>query len=248
MKWSHATGLLVTLTTMAAGGVWAGCSSNDNGNDAGTDGGGSDVVQQKDTGTTDSGGNDSGGGDASDGGGIVVDASALDCNYYCTSIMAACTGTNQQYLDQATCVSMCSAGIPNDAGAGATSGDSLACRMYHLSVAATSTANAATHCPHAGPFGFGQCGSICQDFCQQFFTSNCSNDTLAYATRDACNTYCATAPGSDASAGDPGQAASSPAMACKEYHLENAIKTGGDGGGGHCGHAGAVSAGGVCPN
>ena len=243
MKWTQATGLLATFGLIAAGGVWAGCSGGGGDNDGGTDSGGNDVQQNKDT-----GGGDSGGGDTGSDTGTGIDASVLDCNYYCTSIMGACTGTNQQYLDQATCVSMCTSGIPNDAGAGATSGDSLACRMYHVSVAATSTANAAIHCPHAGPFGFGQCGSICEDFCQQFFTSNCANDTLAYPTRDACNAYCAGAPGSDAGAGAPGQPATTPAMACKEYHLENAIKTGGDGGGGHCGHAGAVSTGSTCPN
>jgi len=239
MKWTHATGLLATLGVIAAGGVWAGCSSDNPANDGGTDSGGNDVQQGQDTGGGDSGGGDSGGG---------IDASVLDCNYYCSSIGTACTGTNQQYLDTATCMSMCTAGIPNDAGAGATSGNSLACRMYHVSVAGTSTANADIHCPHAGPYGYGQCGTLCEDFCHQFFTSNCAGTTTAYATADVCNTYCNGAPGSDAGAGAPGQPASTPAMLCKEYHLENAIKTGGDGGGGHCGHAGAVSSGQTCPN
>jgi hypothetical protein len=238
--------LLATFGLIAAGGVWAGCSSNGSGDDGGTDSGnGNDVNQQQDTGGNDSGGGDTG---TNDGGGPGIDASVLDCNYYCTSIQGACTGTNQQYLNQATCVSMCTNGIPNDAGAGATAGDSLACRMYHVSVAATSTANAAIHCPHAGPYGYGMCGTICEDFCNQFFTSNCGNDTSAYATRDACKTYCNGAPGADAGAGAPGAAQTTPAMLCKEYHLENAINAGGDGGGGHCGHAGAVSAGQICPN
>lgn len=243
MKWTHATGLLGTLSLIAAGGVWAGCSSDNPANDGGTDSGGNDVNQGQDTGGGDSGNKDSGG-DSAPG----VDASVLDCTYYCASITAACTGTNQQYLDNATCMTMCTSGIPNDAGAGATSGDSLACRMYHVSVAATDSSNAAIHCPHAGPYGYGQCGSICEDFCQQWFTSNCAGTTSGYATRDVCNTYCNGAPGSDAGAGAPGQPSTTPAMLCKEYHLENAIKTGGDGGGGHCGHAGAVSAGQTCPN
>jgi len=243
MKWTHTTGLLATFAMIAAGGVWAGCSNNDGGNDGGTnDGGGNDVAQKPDTGN-DSGPVDSGG-DTAQG----VDASALDCTYYCSTITSVCTGTNQQYLDNATCMTMCNEGVPNDAGAGATSGDSLACRMYHLSVAATSDSNAATHCPHAGPFGYDMCGGQCEDFCHQFFASNCAGTTTAYPDEAACLTYCGTAPGADAAAGAPGAAASTPAMLCKEYHLENAIKTGGDGGGGHCGHAGAVSVGNTCPN
>jgi hypothetical protein len=247
MKWTHTTGLLATFALIAAGGVWAGCSSNDNNTDGGTDGGGNDVNQQQDTGGKDSGGGDTGsGGDASDGGTTIsVDASVLDCNYYCDTITAVCNGqSTQQYLDKATCMLMCNA-IPNDAGAGATSGDSLACRMYHLSVAATSSANADTHCPHAGPYGFGQCGDLCHDFCEQYFGGPCKTDTSnGYTNLDACHTYCATAAGSDAGGGAPGLPASSPAMACREYHLENGIKL--DGGGGHCDHAGQSGAN-VCP-
>ena len=240
MKWTHATGLLATCGLIAAGSFWAGCSSSGNGDDGGTDSGGNDVNQQKDT-TPPS---DSG----SDGGtGIVVDASALDCNYYCTTDIAVCTGTNNQYKDNATCLSMCQNGIPNDAGAGATSGDSLACRMYHLSVAATSTANAAIHCPHTGPYGYGMCGSLCDDFCQQYFTSDCKTDTDAgYKTADACRAYCNQANGADAAAGNPGTdpGASGSSMLCREYHLENAIQAGGTGGG-HCDHAGEGGAG-IC--
>jgi len=246
MKWTQATGLLATCGLIAAGGVWAGCSNGDNGNDGGTDSGGNDVQQNKDTGGGDSSPNDSGGGDASDGGGINVDASALDCNYYCDSIIAACAGTNNQYLDKATCVSMCGS-IPNDAGAGAQSGDSLACRMYHLSVAAQSSANAATHCPHAGPYGYGVCGSLCNDFCEQYFASGspCKTDVVnGYLTADACRTYCNGAAGADAAAGAPGNAQTAPSMLCREYHLENAYKADGTGGG-HCDHAGG-DGGGVC--
>lgn len=238
MKWTHTTGLLATFALIAAGGVWAGCSNNDGGNDGGTnDGGGNDVNQQKDTGGGDTGTTDSGGGD----GGLGVDASALDCNYYCATINQVCTGTStKQYLDNATCLAMCS-NIPNDAGAGATSGNSLACRMYHLSVAAQSSGNADTHCPHAGPYGFGACGDLCHDFCaQDFATNGCGGNN--YPNIDACHTYCAGAAGGDAGSGAPGNAATSPAMACREYHLEAAFGAPAV----HCPHAGE-DGGGVCP-
>jgi len=238
MKWTQATGLLATFGLIAAGGVWAGCSGDNSGNDGGTDGSTNDVTPgdtgTKDTGTTDTGTSDSGPG---------IDASALDCNYYCDSIIAVCNGTtNKQYLDKATCVAMC-ANIPNDAGAGAQSGDSLACRMYHLSVAAQA-GQADTHCPHAGPYGFGVCGSICNDFCEQDFAQAGPCKGTNYPSADVCHTYCNGAAGGDAAAGAPGNAATTPSMACREYHLENAYQAGGTGSG-HCSHAGE-DGGGVC--
>lgn len=240
MKWTQATGLLATVGLIAAGGVWAGCSNNNGGDDGGTDSGGGDTAKP-DTGGNDSGPTDSGGGDSSDAG-QGVDANALDCNYYCDTIIATCTGANNQYLNKATCMSMCTNGIPNDAGAGATSGNSLACRMYHVSVAATSTSNATTHCPHAGPYGYGQCGDICPDFCHQYFTSACKTDTTTgWTSEGACNTGCALQAGADASAGAPGNPATTPTVLCKEYHLENGVAN--DGGGGHCDHAGSTGGG-----
>ncbi len=161
------------------------------------------------------------------------------------NIATVCTNNNNQYEDNATCMSMCTGGIPADAGAGAQAGDSLACRMYHLSVASTSSALADIHCPHAGPYGYGVCGSLCEDFCNQYFTSVCKTDnTTGYVNRDACLTYCKTAAGSDAGAGAPGNSASAPSMLCREYHLENAIKAT-TVNGPHCDHAG-LAGGGVC--
>jgi len=51
------------------------------------------------------------------------------------------------------------AGFPTDGDVGATSGNSVQCRIYHGGVAGTSTMNAGIHCPHAGPTGGGVCGT-----------------------------------------------------------------------------------------
>ena len=242
MKWTQATGLLAAFGLIAAGGVWAGCSNGGGGDDGGTDSGGSDVQQQKDTGGGDAA-NDTGPGD----GGAGVDASVLDCTYYCDNIATACTGNNNQYKDKATCMSMCQNGFATDASAGTASGNSVACHMYHLSVAATGGTNADLHCPHAGPYGYGQCGDLCADFCHQYFTSICKTDTTTgWTSEQVCNTGCLTQNGADAAAGAPGNSQTSPTVLCKEYHLENAIQAGGTGGG-HCDHAGATGGGGVCP-
>ncbi len=245
MKWNHVTGLLATASLMAAGGIWVGCNGDNSNTDGGTDSGGNDVANQQDTGSKDGGGNDA----ANDTGGGGIDASIINCTYYCSNILAVCGGDAglDQYKDLATCTAMC-AGIPDDAGFGTQGGDSLACRMYHLSVASTSSALAAVHCPHAGPYGYGVCGSLCNDFCEQYFAagSPCKTDTTTgFATIDACRTYCATAAGADAAAGDPGLPQSMPAMLCREYHLENAYQTGTTNNS-HCDHAG-LTGGGVCP-
>jgi hypothetical protein len=232
---NHATGLrlLATCAVISVGGVWAGCSNSGSGDDGGTDGSSSDVNSQDTSNPQDAGTKD-----------VAVDASALDCNTYCTTIATVCAGTDNQYKDNATCLSMCQLGIPNDAGAGATTGNSLACRMTHLASAAQEQ-NAATDCSNAGPYGYGGCGSLCDDFCNQYFTSLCKTDQAAgYASEDTCRTYCNQAAGADASAGAPGNPQSTPSMLCRQYHLENAVQTGGTGGG-HCDHAGEAGAG-VC--
>ena len=167
MNWTRTTGLVATASLIAGGGIWAGCGSGSSGDDSGTDGsGGMDVMNQQDTGTNDTGtGNDTG----SDGGMIVVDASALNCAYYCSTITALCTLNDNQYKDNATCMSMCG-NIPDEAGAGAMSGNSLACRMPAL--AGLTSTNSAVNCSYAGPYGFGNngntasgCGTTCIDFC-----------------------------------------------------------------------------------
>jgi hypothetical protein len=82
------------------------------------------------------------------GGGVC----GTTCDAFCSAAVATC-GT--EYADAAACSTAC-AGFAAGA-AGATSGDSLACRQYHVGLATTSSANADTHCPHAGPSGGGIC-------------------------------------------------------------------------------------------
>jgi hypothetical protein len=168
----------------------------------------------------------------------------LDCTYYCSSIASVCSGNETQYESTATCMTMCGT-INNDAGFGMTSGDTLSCRMYFLSLAAV-TPSPAVMCAYAGPYGFGGCGTLCNDFCEHYFNSVCGGKPQnGYPSYTECTTYCAAAAGSDASAGDPGSVTTGAGMPCREYHLENAIGAGGTGGG-HCAHAGE-DGGGVCP-
>lgn len=69
-----------------------------------------------------------------------------NCEGFCTLALAACTGANEQYADLAACMTEC-AGFPDTEpyDVSDTSGDTLACRLYHL---VTATLNPGVHCPH----------------------------------------------------------------------------------------------------
>jgi hypothetical protein len=73
----------------------------------------------------------------------------------CGSLDAPLTGIPAQYQNLAACTTACgnfNKSKPLVAGATNSSGDSLACRLYHTTNAAI-TGNAAVHCPHTGPNG-----------------------------------------------------------------------------------------------
>jgi hypothetical protein len=68
-----------------------------------------------------------------------------NCEGFCSIATAICPAE----WSAETCDAMC-AGIGDDVAysASVASGDSLACRLYHLTVAATDAASATEHCPH----------------------------------------------------------------------------------------------------
>jgi len=80
-----------------------------------------------------------------------------NCQAFCDQSIATCgtSGTNSQFASLAACTTACaqwSAGV-----SGATAGDSLACRLYHVTVAGGSAALATAHCSHTGTSGGGVC-------------------------------------------------------------------------------------------
>ncbi len=100
---------------------------------------GDDASTDSDTDTT---------GTAGTGGTTCVDAVA-DCAAFCATAVATCP---TEYPVEADCATECATwpvGCVDETG-----GDSWECRNYHLGAAA---ADAATHCPHAGPDGGGVC-------------------------------------------------------------------------------------------
>lgn len=199
--------LLLSFASLGTTAAFFACSSDptpQNPADAGSDG------------TTD-------GGDAGDGRAPIP----LDCTAYCTTIDTVCTGANLQYLDVDTCKAMCAKLTVGTAGA--TSGNTLACRAYHLGVASTSAEQATAHCGHAGPFGFGGCGGELEDFCFMF-QAQCGN---TFGASD-CVAAAGQIPNLD---GGPLGTTLGYSIDCREYHLENAYKAGDVDGGGHCSHA-----------
>jgi len=80
------------------------------------------------------------------------------CAFYCAQMMANCTGANTQYTSAEECVSYCNGARWAPGMEGATSGNTLACRIYHGGGPAMMMPG--THCPHAGPTGDGVCGTL----------------------------------------------------------------------------------------
>lgn len=77
---------------------------------------------------------------------------ADECDDFCTIAVAICGDqASPPYASKDECMTACQNFPGTDMVAyntAATAGDSLACRMYHLTVASTSDANKTTHCPH----------------------------------------------------------------------------------------------------
>jgi|GEM_PF-2429671 len=69
------------------------------------------------------------------------------CETFCASAQATCVGGDQQWADAATCEAACGGWAPGTPGD--TSGDTFACRDYHLGVA-INPGPASDHCGHVG--------------------------------------------------------------------------------------------------
>jgi Domain of unknown function (DUF4331) len=80
-----------------------------------------------------------------------------ECVTYCDAATTACTGVNQQYKDNADCLSYCNASNWPKGTDGEQAGNTVACRIYHAGVAKM---DPGTHCGHAGPSGENVCGNV----------------------------------------------------------------------------------------
>lgn len=72
-----------------------------------------------------------------------------NCEGFCTVVMAACTGGNEAYGSINECLTACMDFADTEPfDVSDVSGDTLACRLYHASVA---MADPETHCAHTQP-------------------------------------------------------------------------------------------------
>ena len=117
---------------------------------------------------------------------LVARASQL-CLDYCNIIQTSCTDTSAQYASQQACLAVCEqlpAGL-----AGATSGNSVQCRIGRAQLAAT-TGEGANYCFSAGPGGGGVCGTDCEGYCT-LMTAKCQTQI---GTLSQCRASCSIVP------------------------------------------------------
>ena len=160
---------------------------------------------------------------------------------FCSEYAATCAsnGHSDPYVD---CVAATVSLMHGTIGA-TTAGNTLSCRVYHLSLAKSSPLNAAIHCPHASLTGGGVCvdpsppppASFCSDY-----DSVCSVPSKGVPYADCGSSVAMMAPGT------PGSGASADTLACRQYHLGLAA-TGDNAATIHCPHA-SLDGGGVCVN
>lgn len=110
------------------------------------------------------------------------------CEAYCDLYLDACQDYSE-YANEQHCLDHCAqwpVGMVEDVG-----GDSLGCRTYHVTVAAST--DAALHCPHAGPSGMHTCVDAeqptCELYCTRYF-GNCQGELDLWADMDECMSEC----------------------------------------------------------
>lgn len=145
------------------------------------------------------------------------------CEDYCTGILAACTGTNEQYnADHQACLDACGA-MPRGEDTD-TEGDTLGCRNYHLGAA---EGDPAGHCDHAGPGGGGVCGTVETTLCRQI-TQICTGTNEQFDSQGQCVSLM-----KNITAGTIGDTDTASAW-CRSYHVQAAQADAA----GHCAHTG----------
>jgi len=113
---------------------------------------------------------------------------AYTCADYCAIFLDACQDF-AVYANEAACLDQCAQWPLGELGA--VDGDSLGCRLYHVTVA--SMVDPIVHCPHASPNGDLTCvdpaAPTCAAYCTEYF-KNCTDDNNVYIDEADCNAQC----------------------------------------------------------
>lgn len=167
-----------------------------------------------------------------------------ECASYCTQITSTCSGADLQYTGlTGDCNTYCTRMAWPEGTAGVQSGDTGACRVTHvgLAAAAATPAEKTLHCGHAGPSGGNTCGTWCDNYCF-LALKNCTGANaagLGFTDQTTCLAACANFPttvtvGSISGTTPPG----GNNVQCRIYHAGAAGALSPDP---HCGHAQVVS-------
>lgn len=117
------------------------------------------------------------------------------CKGYCSTIMGNCTNSALQYANESSCINTCNT-FPQGL-AGDTSGNSLACRMYHAEEAKI---DPVAHCGAAGLTGSdtnpsdsspGICGDGCEALCN-LTLGVCIGKNQVFTSMADCQAQCKT--------------------------------------------------------
>lgn len=163
---------------------------------------------------------------------------ALTCTSYCGKMASVCTATDVQYQGlTGTCDSYCgTTNVWTVGTAGDASGNTLACRVTHvgLAAAAMTAPEKTAHCGHAGPSGGDVCGSWCENYCF-LALKNCTGANaagLGFTDNTTCLAACANFSDNGAI-----NAPSGNSVQCRIYHAGAASAAPVP----HCGHAQVIS-------
>lgn len=163
-----------------------------------------------------------------------------DCEGYCSLYISACEGVPMLELGvsgETDCIRKCRAleytGAYNVAEA-SESGDTLGCRLYYASLAATNAPE--TNCAAASLSPGGACTPLstdtpnCDDYCRVVQIA-CTSEFKVYQTEEQCQRVCAETPIGDATdlEGD--------SVGCRTYHSYFALTAGAVP---HCPHSGPL--------
>ena len=119
-----------------------------------------------------------------------VKSQAALCTRYCDLARAHCTQREALFSTVDQCQQACLK-YPTTGKDGATEGDSVQCRIYHLEVA---QGDPVTHCPHGSPSGGGVCADTpptpCQQYCAQIQETCSAELTQQYPSQADCEATC----------------------------------------------------------
>jgi hypothetical protein len=150
------------------------------------------------------------------------------CLEYCEMANGICDGPNTLYDGMGECFQECRR-FPDQGIMGDPQGNTLQCRLHHLTLAARS--DPGTHCPHSGPSGAGTCVGVapCNEYCG-LMLEQCLGDS-PFDNPEDCLAACADYP----RGGRPGDQTGDNVQ-CRLTHARLASE-----GGDRCAHASPVS-------